>query len=120
MLSLQCTAGCLLLALGMFLTITLAHDLAHLLLLRMQNYMSEMDFCLGQMSTQMNSNVEARLHQMTFEAFMLAEETFRMRALDNNAKAMSLCRHQPQPKPGHVYANLLVSQRAGDSYAFAV
>lgn len=100
--------------------VPLAHDLAHLLLLCMQSYMSEINLCLGRTSTQMNPNVEARLRQITFEAFMLGEETFRMRALDNNAKAMTLCSPQPQSKPEHVYAELLVSQSAADLYSFAV
>ena len=86
----------------------------------MQKYMSEIKLCLDQMSSQINPGDQMRLHQLTFEAFILAEESFRMRALDNNAKAMTLCSHQRQPTPEHVYAELLVSQSRDDSYAFAV
>lgn len=89
--------------------VILLHDLVYLLLFCMQTYMSELNLCLGQMSTQMDSNLEARLHQLTLEAFMLGEQSFRMRALDNNDKAMTLCRQQRQPISEHVYAELLVS-----------
>ncbi len=66
--------------------------------------------CLARLDVQSDSPTEGRLQQLTFEAFMLAEETFRMRACDNNAKAMTLCRwHEHAPIPEHVYVKLLVS-----------
>ncbi len=76
----------------------------------MQEYMTEMTHCLARLDVQSDSPTEGRLQQLTFEAFMLAEETFRMRACDNNAKAMTLCRwHEHAPIPEHVYVKLLVS-----------
>ena len=76
----------------------------------MQEYMTEMTHCLARLDVQSDSLTEGRLQQLTFEAFMLAEETFRMRACDNNAKAMTLCRwHEHAPIPEHVYVKLLVS-----------
>ena len=75
-----------------------------------QEYMTEMTHCLAQLDDQPDSSTEGRLQQLTIEAFMLAEETFRMRACDNNAKAMTLCRwHEHAPIPEHVYVKLLVS-----------
>ena len=82
--------------------------------------MTEMTRCLGQLSNHMESLTEARLHQLTFEAFMLAEESFRMRAHDNNAKAMTLCSQQDSQVPEHVYAQLLVSHTRHDSYAYFI
>ena len=95
--------------------VALLHDLVYSATFCMQSYMSELNLCLGQMGKQMDSNVEARLHQLTLEAFMLGEQSFKMRALDNNAKAMTLCRQQLQPIPEHVYAHLLVSQSRDNS-----
>ena len=75
-----------------------------------QEYMTEMTHCLARLDVQLDSSTEGRLQQLTFEAFMLAEETFRMRACDNNAKAMTLCRwHEHAPIPEHVYVKFLVS-----------
>ncbi len=72
--------------------------------------MTEMTHCLARLDVQPDSSTEGRLQQLTFEAFMLAEETFRMRACDNNAKAMTLCRwHEHAPIPEHVYVKFLVS-----------
>jgi hypothetical protein len=66
--------------------------------------------CLARLDVQSDSLTEGRLQQLTFEAFMIAKETFRMRACDHNAKAMTLCRwHEHAPIPEHVYVKLLVS-----------
>ena len=75
-----------------------------------QEYMTEMTHCLARLDVQPDSPTEGRLQQLTFKAFMLAEETFIMKACDNNAKAMTLCRwHEHAPIPEHVYVKLLVS-----------
>ncbi len=69
-----------------------------------------MTHCLARLDVQPDSPTERRLQQLTSEAFMLAEETFRMRACDNNAKALTLCRwHEHAPIPEHEYVKLLVS-----------
>ena len=72
--------------------------------------MSELTRCLAQLDNKMDSLIETRLYQLTFEAFMLREESFRMKACDNNTKAMLFCRwQQGDIGPEDVYDQLLVS-----------
>ena len=81
--------------------------------------MKEMQRCLSQLNEQMdcfNYQWEARLHQLLFEAFMLAEETFKKTSCNYNVRAMTLCRHLHKPTSGHVYAHFLVSWRQDNSW----
>ena len=85
----------------------------------MQDYVREMQRCLSQLDEQMDCFTyqwEARLHQLLFEAFMLAEETFKKTSGNYNVKATTLCRHLHKPTPGHVYAHFLVSHTQDKSW----
>ena len=89
------------------------------LLICIQDYMREMQRCLSHLTEQMDCFTyqwEARLHQLLFEAFMLAEETFKKTSCNYNVKATTLCRHLHKPTSGHVYAHFLVSQRQDSSW----
>ena len=77
----------------------------------LQDYLGILKRCLNQ-HNQMGSSEylwEARLHQLTFEAFMLAEEVFKQRARVYDSKAMTVCRHHHSSTPDAVHAQLLVS-----------
>ena len=85
----------------------------------MQDYIREMQRCLSQLNEHMDSFTyqwEARLHQLLFEVFMLAEETFKKTSCNYSVKAMTLCRHLHKPTPGQVYADFLVSQSQVDGW----
>ncbi|KAL0024883.1 hypothetical protein WJX79_010704 [Trebouxia sp. C0005] len=74
-----------------------------------EDYLGELKHCLNQ-HNQMDSfdyQWEARLHQLTFEAFMLAEEVFKQRARVYDSKATTVCRHHHTSTPDAVHAQLL-------------
>jgi len=67
----------------------------------LQDYLSTLKRCLNQHHQTGSSNyqLETRLHQLTFEAFMLAEEVFKQRARVYDSKAMTVCRHHHSSTP---------------------
>ncbi len=71
--------------------------------------MHELTHCLAQLDDQADPDVETRLHQLTFEAFMLREESFRMQACDDNTKGMMFCNWDESKSVPGKYALLLVS-----------
>lgn len=76
-----------------------------------EDYLSELKHCLNQhnKTDSFDYRWEARLHQLTFEAFMLAEEVFKQRARVYDSKAMTVCRHHHSSTPDAVYAQLLMA-----------